>query len=119
MTGLRMEQRHVVVERRVVRVGSSRFSSPTISSPNDLLVDGTRQPGPVGGVARHDLEPELGHLLGRPLAVGHAARRTVRIVRVLRGVVVGVSIAMVVPAGRNCGRAYRKTPCHSKSQCRI
>ena len=90
MTGLRVQQRHIVMERALSGRLSSLLLRPDDLFAHDLPWTARAEPRPVGGVARHDLEPELRHLLGRPLAVGHAPRRTLRVVRVLRGVVVGV-----------------------------
>ena len=105
MSRLRVQQRHIVVQRRVVGIRLEPLLDADDLFAHDPLARRARQPRAIRGVARHDLQPQFGHLVGRVLPVGHATRRRCGLWRFSVELSKTNSKAIVVPAGRNCGRA--------------
>src|SRR6185503_15297022 len=89
MTSLRVQQRYIVVQRRVVGIRLEALLDADDLLAHDSLARGAGQPRAVRRVACHHLQPELGHLVGRVLPVRHATWRAMGVVRVRGGVVIG------------------------------
>ena len=87
---LEMQHGHRIVAKRVERIGldQARVGGKVFAAALALHI-GAEQRG-AGTIARHQLDPEIPHLVGRLLAPHHTLRRTMRIADVPGGVVVDV-----------------------------
>ena len=80
----RMQQRDVVVQHGIARFGLEALFNADDLLAHDSCARRAHQTSADRRIACDDLQPQFGHFIGRVLTVGHAARRTMRVVPVPR-----------------------------------